>query len=117
MPDSRRRAARSSSRETAAAAPARRPTAAAAPPLNSGETVAPDVPQSELVLQKLEDLLRKNQVTPELEQATGMSREQMEQFVTKFKKAPKAAPGPGREIQAKPGQDRTFRPDRPLPER
>ncbi|WP_020466405.1 hypothetical protein [Singulisphaera acidiphila] len=85
------------------------------PPANAAETVAPDVPQTDLVLNKLEDLLKRNQVTPELEQATGMSRDEMEQFVKKFKKPDKAAPaGPGREIQVKPGVDRTLDPNRTL---
>ncbi|MBV8608736.1 MAG: hypothetical protein JO034_14900 [Singulisphaera sp.] len=85
-------------------------------PVNSEETIAPDIPQSDLVLRKLEDLLRSDQVTPKLEQETGMSREQMEQFVQKFKKAPKATPGPGREIKAKPEPVRTFDPNRKLPD-
>jgi hypothetical protein len=90
----------------------------ASPPLNSADTVAPEgnMPQSDLVLRRLEELLKNNQVTPELEKESGMSREQMEQFVTKFKKAPKAAPGPGRQIQVKPGKDRVFNPNRKLPD-
>ncbi|WP_406693396.1 hypothetical protein V5E97_20435 [Singulisphaera sp. Ch08] len=92
------------------------PPRAETPPANSAETVAPDVPQTDLVLNKLEELLKRNQVTPELEQATGMSREEMEQFVTKMKKLDKAPAGPGREIQVKPGVDRTFDPNRTLPE-
>jgi hypothetical protein len=68
------------------------------------------------VLRKLDDLLRNNQVTPELEQATGMSREEMEQFVTKFKKPPKSQPGAGQEIPVKPGQAPKFDPNRALPD-
>ena len=86
------------------------------PAANSDETVAPDVPQTDLVLNKLEDLLKRNQVTPELEQATGMSRDEMEQFVKKMKKLDKAPAGPGREIKVKPGVDRTFDPNRTLPD-
>ena len=70
--------------------------------MNAEETVAPDVPQSELVLRKLEDLIKNNQVTPELEKATGMSREEMEQFVEKYRKTPKGPAGEGREIKVNP---------------
>jgi len=83
--------------------------------MNAEETVAPDREQSNLVLRKLEDLLKNNQVTPKLEQETGMSREQMEQFVRKFKGAPKAEPGKGREIQIKPGESPKYSPNRTLP--
>ncbi|MHC5542529.1 hypothetical protein ACYOEI_30255 [Singulisphaera rosea] len=89
---------------------------AANPPANPGDTVAPDVPQSNLVLRKLEEMLKNNEVTPQIEQDTGMSREQMEQFVKRFKKAPQAEPGPGREIKIKPGEERKFDPNRKLPE-
>jgi len=92
------------------------PPRAETPPANAAETVAPDMPQTDLVLNKLEDLLKRNQVTPEIEKATGMTREEMEQFVTKFKKAPKAPPGPGREIKVKPGADQKFDPNRTLPD-
>jgi len=68
------------------------------------------------LIEKVRDIIAKGQDTRELEQATGMSREQLEQFVTKFKKPPKNTPGPGREIKVSPGKDRTFRPDRQLPE-
>jgi hypothetical protein len=73
------------------------------------------VPQTDLVLRKLEELLRNNQVTPQLEKETGMSREQMEQFVTKFKGAPKAPAGQGREIKVSPGKEQTI-PNRSLPD-
>lgn len=92
------------------------PPRAESPPAHSGETVAPDMPQTDLVLNKLEDLLKKNQVTPELEQATGMTRDEMEQFVTKMKKLPQGTPGPGREIQVKPGEEQKFDPNRTLPD-
>jgi hypothetical protein len=62
------------------------------------------MPQSELVLRKLDDLLKNDKVTPEMEQQTGMSRGEMEQFVKKFQKPKDAAAGPGRELTVKPGQ-------------
>ena len=58
-----------------------------------------DVPQTELVLRKLKDLLREEKVSPELLEESGMSREEMEQFVKKFEGPPKGEVGPGREIE------------------
>jgi hypothetical protein len=75
---------------------------------SSSETVAPDVAQVVLVLRTLEDLLRSNQVGPALERGSGMSREQMEQFVTRFKRLRRAAPGPGRTVEVEPGYERAF---------
>jgi hypothetical protein len=66
------------------------------------------VGQVVLVLRKLEDLLRSNQVGPTLERESGMSREQIEQFVTRFKRLRKAAPGPGRTVEVEPGHERAF---------
>jgi hypothetical protein len=67
--------------------------------------------QSEMVLRTVKDLLAKDAVTPDIEKATGMTREQMEQWVEKYqgKKSPPA--GPGREIPVKPGEQ--GEPDRP----
>jgi hypothetical protein len=70
--------------------------------------VAPDVAQAALVLRTLDDLLQRNQVGPELERDSGMSREEMEQFVTRFKRPPRAAPRPGRAVEIKPGDERAF---------
>lgn len=73
------------------------------PPENFEDTVAPDQPQSDLVLRKLRDVLDKNEVTPDLEKDMGMTRAEMEQFVRKFEKQQAAQPGPGREVEIKPG--------------
>jgi hypothetical protein len=81
---------------------------AQAPTHDSSETVAPDVAQVVRVLQKLEDLLRTNQVGPELERESEMSRVQMEQFVTRFKRLRNAAPGQGRAVEVEPGHERAF---------
>jgi len=83
---------------------------AESPPSNAGETVAPDVPQTELVLRKLEDLIKNNQVTPELEKETGMSRDEMDQFVKKFRKKPMAPAREGREIKVKPEEQKATPP-------
>jgi len=87
------------------------------PPQNSDETVAPkNIPQSELTLRRLEDLLKNNQVTPELLKDGGFeSRDQMEQFVQQYRKTQKAPIGPGRDIQVKPGQSKNLRPAENLP--
>ena len=82
---------------------------------NSAETVAPDQPGSELVLRKLQDMLKDDQATSKLEKETGMSREEMEQFVKKFTKAPKAEPTDGRKIEIKPGEVRPSAPDTAQP--
>src|SRR5262249_17009161 len=89
-------------------APRKSSSVAPAHPHDSSETVAPDVGQVVLVLRKLEDLLRSNQVGPTLERESAMSREQMEQFVTRFKRLRKAAPGPGRTVEVEPGHERAF---------
>ena len=88
---------------------------AVSPPERRRDRRASNKPPSELVLRRIEELLKNDKVTPELEKETGMSREQMEQFVQKFKPAPKADPGAGREIDVKPGTAATSRPPRTCP--
>jgi hypothetical protein len=82
--------------------------ASQAHPHDSSETVAPDVAQVVLVLRTLEDLLRSNQVGPALERDSGMSREQMEQFVTRFKRLRSAVPRQGRAVKVEPGHEQAF---------
>ena len=84
--------------------------------MNSEETVAPDMPQTQLTLRKLDDLLRENKITPEIEKQSGMSKEEMEQFVKKYLGTPKAQPGPGRVIDVKPGEQKNMDPRRPGPD-
>jgi hypothetical protein len=72
--------------------------------------------QNDLSLRSLQDVLKDTAKTKELEDATGLSREQIEQFVKKYQK-PKAGPaGPGREIDLKsnPNSD-VARPSSNLP--
>ena len=57
-----------------------------------------------MVLRTVKDLLAKDAVTPDLEKETGMTREQMEQFVKKYEAVKSAPAGPGREIEVKPGE-------------
>jgi hypothetical protein len=61
-----------------------------------------------LVLRKLEDLLRSNQVGPELESESGMSRDQMEQFVARLKRRHRSAAGGGRTVAVDPGAEDAF---------
>jgi hypothetical protein len=69
-----------------------------------------------MVLRTVKDLLAKDAVTPDLEKETGMTREQMEQFVKKYENVKAAPAGPGREIEVKPGdRERTDRPSANLP--
>ena len=87
------------------------------PPANPGDSIAPDVPQSELVTRTIKDLLQENKFTPDLEQQLGMTRDEAEQFVKKFEKRPEQPPiGEGREIQASPGEEKVFDPARKAPE-
>ena len=87
------------------------------PPANPGDSVAPDVPQSELVTRTIKDLLQENKFTPDLEQQLGMTRGEAEQFVKKYEKRAEQPPvGPGREIQAKLGEEKVFDPSRHAPE-
>jgi hypothetical protein len=81
-------------------------TPAASRELNADETVAPkNIPQSEFTLRKVQELLKDKDAASKLEQDTGMSREEMEQFVQKMQRdrVPKSADRQGQEIQVKPG--------------
>jgi hypothetical protein len=80
-------------------------TRADEPENQGGDTVAPkNQPQSDFFLRKLEEALQDDAKAKDLEKDTGLSREQLEQFATKFNK-PKSAPaGPGRDINMKPGE-------------
>jgi hypothetical protein len=86
---------------------------AQSPDLNADETVAPqNIPPSDLAIRKVQDLLKDKDAASKLEQETGMSRDEMEQFVQKYQtKAPKAPDRQGQEIQVKPGQSKAAAPD------
>jgi hypothetical protein len=72
-------------------------------------------PQGDLVLRNLHDALKDDRVAKDLEDRTGLSREQLEQFATKFQK-PKSGPAePGREIEVKPGEQEPAKPAANLP--
>lgn len=91
---------------------------AATPEQNSSETVAPqDQPKSDRVIGRLRDILKNDQVTPELLRDLNMgSKEELEQFVDKFTKAPQADPGSARDIKAAPGKAQAIDPNRTLPD-
>ena len=87
-------------------------------PLNAEETPAPgNIPPSDLTLRKVQDLLKDKAASERLAEETGMSREEMEQFVQKFQKdrKPKAPDRPGEEIEVKPGTSPNATPDPKLP--
>jgi hypothetical protein len=84
-------------------------------PQNAAETVAPNQPQSDLVLRKVQDLLKNPAEAAKLEKETGMSREEMEQFVRKFTKPPKNTPREGRTVEVKPSENRPTGADTSLP--
>jgi hypothetical protein len=78
--------------------------------------VAPkDQPASDLVLRNIQEALNDPASAKDLEQATNMSREQIEQFVEKYRKATTAAAGPGRDITVKPGEQTPVAPSADLP--
>jgi hypothetical protein len=80
--------------------------------------VAPrNIPQSELTLRSVQELLKDPDAAKKLAEETGMSPDQIEQFVQKFdkEKMPKGAARPGEEIQVKPGASRAVTPDATLP--
>ncbi|HEX8201649.1 MAG TPA: hypothetical protein VF590_14290 [Isosphaeraceae bacterium] len=81
-----------------------------------GDSVAPDRPQSNLVLRKLHDLLRDDETARRLEQDTGLSRAQMEQFAKKFEGAPERPAGEARDVAVAPSQDRAIDPGRTIPD-
>lgn len=87
-------------------------------PNKSGDTVAPeqaDANRAALALRKIEDLLKENKVTPDLEKEMGMSKSQMEQFVTKLKNKIRPAVEGGRELNVKPNQSAKINPNRKVP--
>ena len=51
----------------------------------------------------------------DLEQRDGISRSEIEQFVKKYEKLKSAPPGPGREINVKPGEQESAKPSPNLP--
>ena len=91
------------------------PPPEAAAPTNPGDTVAPDKhPKPDLVLRKIQDLLKDDAKARALEKETGMSRQELEQFVKKFEKAPHGDPGASRDLTATPGKDKTIDPNRTI---
>jgi hypothetical protein len=58
-------------------------------------------------------MLKEDKFTPNVEKQLGMTKDEAEQFVKSFKKPEQQTPvGPGREIKAKPGEEKVFAPDR-----
>ena len=69
------------------------------------ESVAPDLPQPDLVLKKLKDIMRDEQKTQQLIEETGMTRDELDQFVEKFDRPQDFGPSrEGAEIEASPEQ-------------
>lgn len=79
------------------------------------DDVAPrDIEQPDLVLNRIKDMLRDERKAEELSDATGMSIDELNQFVRKFEKAPDLEPGAPRTLEVDPGEDRQFDPNREL---
>jgi hypothetical protein len=76
----------------------------------SGSTSRNDVApenqeQTDLVLRTLQDVLKDPEAAKKLEQETGLNREQLDQFVSQYKKVKSGPAGPGREITVKDSAD------------
>jgi hypothetical protein len=73
-------------------------------------------PQGDLFINTLEEALRNPAKAKDLERDTGLTREQVEQFTSKYKKRSKPAPaGPGRQIDLKDQDQKTAQPSANLP--
>jgi hypothetical protein len=86
------------------------------PENQGGDSVAPEgQPQSDLFLRKLDEALKNDANAKELEKETGYTREQLDQFITKYKQLKSAPAGPGRDINVKPGEQTAAQPSPNLP--
>ncbi len=83
-------------------------------PKNSGDSPAPDNKREEAI-RNLQDLLRSGKDTSKLEAETGMTRQEMEQFVKKFEKTqPKPPVREGQELKGDVTKDKTLDPNRKI---
>ena len=91
----------------------------ASAPENPGELPVPEGASSkpELVLRELKDLIANGQDLSKIEESTGLSRDQIEQFVKKFEKSKREPSGEGRSVNADIGNDPGIDPDRKLDSR
>jgi hypothetical protein len=84
-------------------------------PFGTPDIAPRGVEQSNLTLRGLSDALKDAQATKELEEATGWSKERLEQFARKFEKQ-KVAPGrDGKEVEVKVGEQPAAKPGSDLP--
>ncbi|MEO6808361.1 MAG: hypothetical protein ABI353_04540 [Isosphaeraceae bacterium] len=63
-------------------------------------------------MRKLQETLKDENATKKLIKETNLSREELEQFAEKFQKPAQGAVGKPRELEAKPGKDKTLAPNR-----
>jgi hypothetical protein len=94
------------------------PPPAELPPANPEDTPAPDSGPL-LTVRKIQDLIKENKFTPQLQKELGMNQEQFEQFAKKFEKSlrPKGPAREGREIRVSPNlPERPLDPKRRAPE-
>jgi hypothetical protein len=87
-------------------------------PADAGKgLVAPEgQAQSELNLKKIHELLNDPAALKDLQQREGITKSDIEQFVRKYEKVAAPPPGPGREINVKPGEEKPVLPAKDLPE-
>lgn len=93
------------------------PPRAASPSGPANPDIAPETPQPERVANRIKELLKDDQKAKELEQETGMSRDELDQFVRKFDRAPDRPAGDARELPIEPGKNESLDPRQlgPLP--
>jgi hypothetical protein len=94
------------------------PPPAEPPPANPDDLPAPDS-GAMLTIRKINDLLKDNKFTPDVEKKLGMSRDEAEQFVKPYEKAlkPRGPVREAREIKVDPNKpERKFDPNRKAPE-
>ena len=78
-------------------------------PKTPGDDVAPKgQDHTSIVLQEVQDLLRSGKSTKELEAETGMSRQEMDQFVKKFEKVKKTDATPGSDLKGDVAKDKIL---------
>jgi hypothetical protein len=95
------------------------PPAVEPPPANPDDSPAADSGTS-LAIRKVQDLLRENKFTPDVEQRLGMTREEADQFVKKYERSvkPRQAAREGRELKVTPKKDeRQVNPNHQAPEK
>ena len=95
------------------------PPAEAPPPANPDDVPAPDSGTT-LAIRKIQDLIKDDKFTPEVERKLGLTKEEAAELAKKYDASvkPKGAARPGQEIKLKQEKaERKFDPNRQAPEK